>query len=161
MEALSSGYNFLFDGFGLDRWGLFRRDERGVFVPAAIGARALDVLRVLIAADGALVSKDEIMAVVWPGIVVEDNNLTVQMSALRHVLDLGRAEGSCIQTVTGRGYRFVASVTRVEPLFCQYPREFPASEAAGSRPNMGVRPHWPHCCRLPIGLQSLCCRSPI
>src|ERR1700730_16123341 len=99
MEALSSGYIFLFDGFRLDRWGLFRRDERGVFVPAAIGARALGVLRVLIAADGDLVSKDEIMAVVWPGIVVEDNNLTVQMSALRHVLDPGRAEGSCIQTV--------------------------------------------------------------
>jgi TolB-like protein/DNA-binding winged helix-turn-helix (wHTH) protein/tetratricopeptide (TPR) repeat protein len=115
MEALSSGYIFLFDGFRLDRWGLFRRDERGVFVPAAIGARALDVLRVLIAADGDLVSKDEMMAVVWPGIVVEDNNLTVQMSALRLVLDLGRAEGSCIQTVTGRGYRFIASVTRVEP----------------------------------------------
>jgi adenylate cyclase len=115
MEALSSGYIFLFDGFRLDRWGLLRRDERGVFVPAAIGARALDVLRVLIGADGALVSKDEIMAVVWPGIVVEDNNLTVQMSALRHVLDLGRAEGSCIQTVTGRGYRFIAPVTRVEP----------------------------------------------
>ena len=52
------------------------------------------------------------MAAVWPGTVVGDNNLTVQISTLRHVLDRGRAEGSCIQTVAGRGYRFVAVVTR-------------------------------------------------
>jgi TolB-like protein/Flp pilus assembly protein TadD len=44
--------------------------------------------------------------------VVEDNNLTVQMSALRRTVDQGRAEGSCIQTVAGRGYRFTAPVTR-------------------------------------------------
>src|ERR1700731_5277669 len=105
MEVLASGEIFLFEGFRLDRRGLFRRDERGVFVPIAIGARALDMFRVLIAARGELVSKDEIMAAVWPGIVVEDNNLTVQMSALRRILDHGRADGSCIQTVAGRGYR--------------------------------------------------------
>jgi TolB-like protein len=52
------------------------------------------------------------MAAVWPGTVVEDNNLTVQMSALRRILDHGRSEGSCIQTVAGRGYRFVPTVTR-------------------------------------------------
>jgi DNA-binding winged helix-turn-helix (wHTH) protein len=112
MEALSAGETFLFEGFRLDRRGLCRRDERGVFVPVAIGTRALDVLRVLIAADGDLVSKDEIMAAVWPGTVVEDNNLTVQMSALRRILDRGRAEGSCLQTVASRGYRLVATVTR-------------------------------------------------
>jgi adenylate cyclase len=112
MEALASGEIFLFEGFRLDRRGLFRRDEWGVFVPGAIGSRALDVLRVLIAARGDLVSKDEIMAAVWPETVVEDNNLTVQMSALRRILDRGRAEGSCIQTVAGRGYRFVPAVAR-------------------------------------------------
>jgi TolB-like protein/class 3 adenylate cyclase len=53
------------------------------------------------------------METVWPGTVVEDNNLTVQISTLRRVLDQARAEGSCIQTVAGRGYRFVAAVTRV------------------------------------------------
>jgi TolB-like protein/tetratricopeptide (TPR) repeat protein len=44
--------------------------------------------------------------------VVEDNNLTVQISALRRILDQGRTEGSCIQTVAGHGYRFVMVVTR-------------------------------------------------
>jgi adenylate cyclase len=51
------------------------------------------------------------MQAVWPGTVVEDNNLTVQILALRRVLDRGRAEGSCIQTIAGRGYRFVSTVT--------------------------------------------------
>src|ERR1700730_8383584 len=114
MEARASGDILLFEGFRLDRRGLFRRDERGVFVPVVIGSRALDVLSVLIKSDGDLVSKDEVMAAVWPGTVVEDNNLTVQISALRRILDGRRAEGSSIQTVAGRGYRFVAPVTRRE-----------------------------------------------
>jgi DNA-binding winged helix-turn-helix (wHTH) protein len=129
METLATGESFLFEGFRLDRRGLFRRDERGVFVPVTIGSRAFDVLRVLITAQGDLVAKGEIIVAVWPGTVVEDNNLTVQISALRRILDGARAEGSYIQTVAGRGYRFVASVTRVE--------------AASSRANIRVGPHWP------------------
>jgi TolB-like protein/Tfp pilus assembly protein PilF len=112
MEVLATGEMFLFEGFRLDRRGLSQQDARGVFAPVAIGSRALGVLRVLVEADGELVSKDKIMAAVWPGTVVEDNNLTVQISALRHVLDRGRPEGSHIQTVAGRGYRFAAVVTR-------------------------------------------------
>jgi hypothetical protein len=49
MEVLAGGETFLFEGFRLDRRGLCQRDESGAFVPVAIGARALDVLRVLIA----------------------------------------------------------------------------------------------------------------
>jgi TolB-like protein len=55
------------------------------------------------------------MVGVWPGIFVEDSNLAVQISALRRVLDQRRAERSCIQTVAGRGYRFVAAVTGRDP----------------------------------------------
>ena len=112
MEELATGEMFLFEGFRLDRRGLSQPDERGVFAPAVIASRALNVLRVLVKADGDLVSKDEIMAAVWPGTVVEDNNLTVQIAALRRILDQGRADGSCIQTVAGRGYRFAPVVTR-------------------------------------------------
>src|SRR5215831_14750041 len=55
------------------------------------------------------------MVAVWPRTVVEENNLTVQISALRRILDAGRTQGSCIQNVPGRGYRFVAPVTRAWP----------------------------------------------
>jgi DNA-binding winged helix-turn-helix (wHTH) protein len=46
----------------------------------------------------------------WFDTAVEENNLTVQISALRRVLDQGRTHGSCIQTIPGRGYRFVGAV---------------------------------------------------
>jgi TolB-like protein/Flp pilus assembly protein TadD len=81
-------------------------------VPVPIRSRALDVLAVLVEQAGRLVSKDYIIAAVWPETVVEESNLTVQISALRRVLDRGPSEGSCIQTVVGRGYRFAATVTR-------------------------------------------------
>ena len=108
MEALAAGDVFLFDGFRLDRrcGGLSRRDARGDFVPMAIGSRALDVLGVLVERPGDLVSRGAIIAAVWPATVVEDANLNMQIAALRRVLDDGRADGSCIQTVSGRGYRF-------------------------------------------------------
>ena len=115
MEALSSTDIFLFKRFHLDRRGLFRRDEGAALAPVEIGSRALDVLGVLLERPGDLLSRDEIMVAAWPGTVVEDNNLNVQISTLRRVLDQDRVQGSCIQTVPGRGYRFIAPVTRVEP----------------------------------------------
>jgi TolB-like protein/Tfp pilus assembly protein PilF len=116
-DALATADIFLFEEFRLDRRedGLSRLDKRGVFVPISIGLRALDVLAVLVERSGNLVTKEEIMAAVWGRTVVENANLTVQISALRRVLDQGRSEeGSCIQTVAARGYRFVIPVTRVE-----------------------------------------------
>ena len=116
MDAPSSTESSLFEGFRLDRRAgvLFRQDERGAFAPMAIGSRALDILGVLVERPGDLVSRAKIIEAVWPGTAVEDSNLNVQVAALRRILDDGRAEGSCIQTVPGRGYRFVAPVTRVE-----------------------------------------------
>jgi TolB-like protein/class 3 adenylate cyclase/tetratricopeptide (TPR) repeat protein len=113
MHQFAPGEVFLCEGFRLDRLGLFRLDSAGAASPVALGSRALDLALLLVGRHGELVSKDEIMETVWPGTVVEDNNLTVQISTLRRVFDQARAEGSCIQTVAGRGYRFVAAVTRV------------------------------------------------
>lgn len=105
---------FLFEGFRLDRrgGGLFRQAESGAFVPVPIGSRALDVLGVLIERAGELVTRDEIIAAVWPDTVVEDNNLNMQITALRRVLDTGVAAPGCIQTIPRRGYRFIAPVVR-------------------------------------------------
>jgi TolB-like protein/DNA-binding winged helix-turn-helix (wHTH) protein len=116
MGALAPSEVLLFEDFRLDRsgGGLFRRDGNDGFAPVAIGSRGLDILGVLIERAGEIVSKDEIIAAVWPGTVVEDSNLTVQISALRRVLDQGRPNGRCIQTVPGRGYRFAAAVTHAD-----------------------------------------------
>jgi len=114
MQGLAPSAIFRFEDFRLDRrgGGLFGCNGAGTFEPVAIGSRALDILGVLIEQAGEVVSKDEIIAAVWPGTIVEDSNLTVQISALRRVLDRGQPNGSCIQTVPGRGYRFAARVTR-------------------------------------------------
>ena len=74
---------FLFEGFRFDRraGGLFRVDGNGAAITVPLGARALDVLGVLIARPGDIVSKDEITAAVWPGRIVEDSNLPTQISA--------------------------------------------------------------------------------
>jgi TolB-like protein/Tfp pilus assembly protein PilF len=114
MEALCSTDIFVFEGFRLDRSGLFRRCEDAALRPIDIGSRALEVLQVLLRRPGELVLRHEIMAAAWPRMVVGDNNLNVQISTLRRVLDQDRASGSCIQTIPGRGYRFVAAVKRVE-----------------------------------------------
>jgi adenylate cyclase len=113
---LGSADSFLFEGFRLDRHGgvLFRLDQSGEGMPVPLGSRALGLLRLLVERRGELVSKDAIMTAVWPGRVVEEANLNVQISKLRHILDQGREQGSCIQTVRGYGYRFAAPVTRPE-----------------------------------------------
>jgi TolB-like protein len=113
MDAFPAEGIFLFEGFRLDRraGGLFRADESGGLVPVAVGSRALDLLRLLVSRHGDLVSRAEIMTVVWPGMIVADSNLPTHIWALRKVLDRERANGSCIQTVARRGYRFVAAVT--------------------------------------------------
>src|SRR5262245_51560260 len=75
MEALAPSEVFLFEDFRLDRrgGGLFRRDGNDGFAPVAIGSRGLDILSVLIKRAGEIVSKDEIVAAVWPGSIVEDS----------------------------------------------------------------------------------------
>ena len=117
MAAIASTEIFLFEKFRFDRRAgvLFECDQEGVFEPLAVGSRAAEVLGVLVDHPGDLVSRDEIMAAVWPGTVIEDGNLSVQISALRRVLDNGRSEGSLIQTVPGRGYRFLGQVRQYDP----------------------------------------------
>jgi DNA-binding winged helix-turn-helix (wHTH) protein/TolB-like protein/tetratricopeptide (TPR) repeat protein len=80
-----------------------RPAERQLLVdgqPVPIGARAFDLLLALIERRDRVVSKNELLDVVWPGLVVEENNLQVQVGALRKVLGQ-----DAIATVPGRGYR--------------------------------------------------------
>jgi DNA-binding winged helix-turn-helix (wHTH) protein len=78
--------------------------------PVSLGSRALEILTVLLERPGELVSKQELMARVWPNVFVEPANLTVHMSALRRTLRDGRDGNRFIINVPGRGYSFVASI---------------------------------------------------
>ena len=97
------------------RFGHFeiRVAERQVLVdghPATLGARAFDLLAALLAHRSRVVPKAELMDLVWPGLVVEENNLQVQVSALRKLLGPG-----AIATVPGRGYRWTLPPEGDEP----------------------------------------------
>ena len=72
--------------------------------PAALGGRALDLLMALAARPGELRTKGELLDIVWPGLVVEEGNLRVQVNTLRRLLG-----EDAIATVPGRGYRLSAT----------------------------------------------------
>ena len=88
--------------------------------PAKIGARAFDLLMALIDRRDRVVSKDQLLDIVWPNVTVEEGNLQVQIATLRKLLG-----AEAIATVPGQGYRFVAS-NGVPQTFDERPA--PASE---------------------------------
>lgn len=86
---------------------VIRRAARQVLIdgqPAKLGARAFDLLLTLIERRDREVGKNELLEIVWPGLVVEENNLQVHISALRKLLG-----PQMIATIPGRGYRFIAA----------------------------------------------------
>ena len=93
--------------FGRFRLDLSQRHlvRDGVQIP--LGSRALDVLCALALAKGEVVSKDELMTRVWPGLVVDENTIRVHVSALRKALEEGTSGQTHLMTVPGRGYRLV------------------------------------------------------
>ncbi len=86
---------------------LLKRDgERVPLTP-----KAFDTLLYLVEHSGTLLDKDELLRAVWADTVVEENNLNQHISTLRRVLGEKRDEHHYIETVPGRGYRFVANVS--------------------------------------------------
>lgn len=97
--------------------------------PAKLGARAFDLLLVLVEHRDRLVGKHELLDLVWPGLVVEENNLQVHISALRKLLG-----PTVITTVPGRGYRFTATPDGAAPALPD-PVLAPARAQAGNLPD--------------------------
>ena len=93
--------------------------------PVALGSRAFDLLAALVARRDRVVPKEELIEVVWPGLVVEDNNLQVQISALRKVLG-----SQAIATVPGRGYQFTVAAAAPSSAAAAEARPSPARERA-------------------------------
>jgi DNA-binding winged helix-turn-helix (wHTH) protein len=95
--------------FGHFRLLLRQRQLLADGVRIKLGTRGFDLLLALLEADGSLVTKDELFSRVWPGIVVSEENLKTQISALRKVLGEDR---DFLLTEPGRGYRFTARIRR-------------------------------------------------
>ncbi len=108
--AFNASELYAFKNFRLDvRERLLLRNGVQVQLPE----KAFETLCVLVRQSGHLVSKDELLAEVWPDTIVEENNLDKNVSLLRRVLGGGRGKQKYIETVRGRGYRFVEDVNSV------------------------------------------------
>ena len=84
-------------------------------VPVELGARALDILVVLTSSPNEIVSKKDLLSRVWPDVIVEEGSLRFHMNGLRKALGDGQGDARYITTLPGRGYCFVASVSRADP----------------------------------------------
>jgi DNA-binding winged helix-turn-helix (wHTH) protein len=93
-----------------------------------LGSRALEILIVLLECPGTLVSRQKLMARVWPNVFVEPTNLRVHISALRRMLRDGRDGNRFIINIPRRGYSFVASVAVVGRVDAVKMRTRPYSE---------------------------------
>ena len=97
--------------------------------PLALGERAVALLRVLVERAGAPVSKDALIEAAWPGVVVEESNLTVQVAALRRALGEEVGGERWIETLQRRGYRYIGPVSAAEGGSRVEPAATPASPA--------------------------------
>lgn len=82
--------------------------------PVALNPKSFEVLAVLVANHGVVLTKDELLERVWPNQIVEENNLSVHVSALRKLLSADGGAGKLIATIPGRGYSFVAPVECID-----------------------------------------------
>ena len=102
---------YTFGPFRLDTAAgiLFRRSE-----PVALGQRAVALLHMLVAGAGAPISKDMLIESAWPGLAIEDSNLTVQIAALRRIFAEESGGKNWIETLPRRGYRYVGPAVAKE-----------------------------------------------
>src|SRR5712675_1230746 len=96
--------------YELDEWevDLARRELRARGVPVPIGGRAFEIIEVLVQSAGELVTKNDLLARVWSGAIVEDNTLQFHISAIRKAFGQDR---EMLKTASGRGYRLLGAWT--------------------------------------------------
>jgi len=98
-----------FGEFRLDAGQRLLTSRAGQVLPLV--SRAFDTLLYLVERPGELVSKDALLKAVWPGTIVEENNLNQSIAAIRRALGERAGEHKYIVTIAGRGFKFVAPVT--------------------------------------------------
>jgi adenylate cyclase len=127
-------------------FGPFRLDAGsdtlvGPHGPVALGQRACVLLRTLVSQPGVLITKSQLMDAAWPGLAVEEANLTVQISALRKTLAETPGGRQWIGTVARRGYRFIGEVRESDSLPAPRSNEFRGTgQANADRPSVAILP---------------------
>ena len=118
-----------------------RRLTGAAGAPVELSPRHFDALLYFVEHAGDLLTKDALLAALWPGLVVEENSLSQTISVLRRALGDDAQNSRCIQTVPRRGFRFVARVTRDEVRAASEPIDIESREApAAVLPNASTPP---------------------
>src|SRR6185503_6646052 len=126
-----AGPYFLFGPFTFDaERAMLSRDGRRLDA----GQRALAVLHALLNANGHAVTKAELIDFAWPGAVVEESNLSVQIAALRKLLGVAPDGANWIATISRIGYRFAGQLTVTEA------EDDVEADSAAPRPSLVVLP---------------------
>jgi TolB-like protein/DNA-binding winged helix-turn-helix (wHTH) protein len=124
--------------------GPFRLDTQAHLLlrdsaPVALGRRAIALLRTLVERPGTLVTKDALIEAAWSGRAVEESNLPVQIAALRRVLGEAPGGDRWIETMPGRGYRFIGPViTEAENGVAAAPVRVDAAREPAPTPHAGA-----------------------
>jgi TolB-like protein len=127
-------------------FGPFRLDAEAEILfkgaePVPIGRRAVALLLALVARQGVPLSKDELINTAWPGLAIEESNLTVQIAALRRVLGEAPGGDGWIETLPRRGYRFVGPLVTENDTSSASPRLEPApTPALPDKPSIAILP---------------------
>jgi predicted ATPase/DNA-binding winged helix-turn-helix (wHTH) protein len=109
----------------------------GKVVP--LGSRAFDMLVAMVQVAGAVLTTEDLMAVAWPGVIVVESNVRVQVANLRRTLGCGRDGARYIANVAGRGYCFVAEVKRIDSIDPASPTSSGPNAAPPAAPLDGAR----------------------
>ena len=127
--------DFILDG------GRRRLSRRASDEPIALTAKHFDTLLLLIQRRGETLDKDTLLAAIWPGVIVEENSLTQNISTLRQVLGEAPGANRYVATVPRRGYRFVGEVTERDAHAVHSPASAPA-ELPAAESRRSLRPVW-------------------
>ena len=123
--------------FGPFRLDLLRRSLERDGKPIALSGKALEILAILLERRGEVVEKDDLMRQVWPDTAVEENNITVAISALRKALGETASATKWIVTIPGRGYSF-AGLAASQPLRSVAILPFSVLDQDGKNEYLGV-----------------------
>jgi predicted ATPase/DNA-binding winged helix-turn-helix (wHTH) protein len=104
--------------------------------PIELGARALDILIVLVERAGQVINKKDLIARVWPDTTVDESNLRFHIASLRKALSDGKSGARYVITVPGRGYCFVAPIFRSSALRLLSAKSLLASQSNGLPPHL-------------------------
>jgi TolB-like protein/Tfp pilus assembly protein PilF len=114
---------------------LFRGTE-----PTVLGGRAVALLRLLLEKAGAPVSKDDLIEAAWPGLAIEDSNLTVQIASLRRVFEDTAQGANWIETLPRRGYRYIGPAVATSDPPAEAGAQPPPALALPDKPSVAVLP---------------------